>query len=345
MIPTNPINNYLKKHGFKAFHPKAALFDMDGVLFNSMPSHAESWYLAMKECGLRMTRHQAYLYEGMRGVETIKMKAREQWGRDISDAEAKIIYAVKTQYFSKYQPIPKMDGVEDIMKSLKKQNIKIGVVTGSGQTSLLNRLVEEFPGLIERKNVTTSFDVTRGKPQPDPYLTGLKKLHMKPWQAIVIENAPLGVQSAAAAGIFCIAVNTGPLGDYLLWKAGANIVVHSMFEAKALLDDLTKVENTRQSGKPQNEKAAETEVLPIHMTRDERWNHQLERIKDYIKKNKHNPSKHKREDAAMISWLKYNKKVYTRGLMLASRRKKFESLLKLMKKAYRVNQWSPTVIP
>ena len=48
--------------------------------------------------------------------------------------------------------------------------------------------------------------------------------------AIIIENAPLGIQAAKAAGIFCIAVNTGPLGDHILYDAGADIVLPNMAE-------------------------------------------------------------------------------------------------------------------
>ena len=53
---------------------------------------------------------------------------------------------------------------------------------------------------------------------------------LKPNEAIVIENAPLGVQAGVAAGIFTIAVNTGPLPDQVLWDAGANLLFHSMPE-------------------------------------------------------------------------------------------------------------------
>ena len=67
------IQQYLKKHGFKAYHPKAVLFDMDGVLFDSMPNHASSWHKAMEQCGLKMAKREGYLYEGMGGVETIKL--------------------------------------------------------------------------------------------------------------------------------------------------------------------------------------------------------------------------------------------------------------------------------
>ena len=68
----NVIQRYLEKHGFGQFCPKAVLFDMDGVIYDSMPNHSVSWHDAMASYGLDMPYDGAYKYEGMRGVETIK---------------------------------------------------------------------------------------------------------------------------------------------------------------------------------------------------------------------------------------------------------------------------------
>ena len=76
--------------------------------------------------------------------------------------------------------------------------------------------------------MVTAFDIKYGKPNPDPYLMALTKADLQPNEAIVIENAPLGVQAGVAAGIFTIAVNTGPLPDQVLWDAGANLLFPSM---------------------------------------------------------------------------------------------------------------------
>ena len=76
--------------------------------------------------------------------------------------------------------------------------------------------------------MVTAFDIKFGKPNPDPYLMALAKAGLQPNEAIVIENAPLGVLAGVAAGIFTIAVNTGPLPDQVLWDAGANLLFPSM---------------------------------------------------------------------------------------------------------------------
>ena len=77
-----------------------------------------------------------------------------------------------------------------------------------------------MPDIFCRELIVTSFDVKYGKPNPEPYLMGLQKGHIEPWEGIVVENAPLGVQAASAARIFTIAVNTGPLPDHVLLDAG-----------------------------------------------------------------------------------------------------------------------------
>ena len=88
--------------------------------------------------------------------------------------------------------------------------------------------------------MVTAFDIKFGKPNPDPYLMALEKGGLKPNEAIVIENAPLGVQAGVAAGIFTIAVNTGPLPDQVLLDAGANLLFHSMPEFNESWETLKK---------------------------------------------------------------------------------------------------------
>lgn len=224
----NEIGKYLEKHGLKAFVPKAVLFDMDGVLYDSMPNHARSWHASMAKFGLDIAPEEAYKYEGMRGVETIKLLARRQWGRELADDEAARMYEEKAAAFSACPKAQKMEGVEELMRKIKAQGLKIVVVTGSGQRSLLDRLEAEFHGLVSRELIVTSFDVEHGKPNPEPYLKGLLKAGVGPEEGIVVENAPLGVRAAVAAGIFTIAVNTGPLPDKALADEGADIIFPTM---------------------------------------------------------------------------------------------------------------------
>lgn len=225
------IEQYLKRHGFGQFCPKAVLFDMDGVIYDSMPNHSISWHDAMNDFGLDMPYEGAYQYEGMRGVETIKTLARTQWHRELTDEEAKKMYAHKAELFAQHcqqTPANIMPGIKSLMQQIKANGLKICVVTGSAQHALLDKLLIDFEGLLREELIVTAFDVTHGKPNPEPYLIGMKKCHVEPWETIVVENAPLGVQAAVAARCMTIAVNTGPLPDKQLADKGANLIFPTM---------------------------------------------------------------------------------------------------------------------
>ena len=234
------IKQYTEKHGFEAFTPKAVLFDMDGVLYNSMPNHAYSWHTAMKQLGLEMTEEEAYMREGMRGVEVIKILAKEQWNRDLSDEEAEEIYLKKSAVFSSCPKAKVMEGVKELQRKIKADGLKIVVVTGSGQKSLLDELCIEFEGLIVPELIVCSYDVKHGKPHPEPYLIGMQKAGVEPWEAIVVENAPLGVRSAVAANIFTIGVNTGPLPNSMLTNEGASLVFNKMQDLADSWEEINK---------------------------------------------------------------------------------------------------------
>lgn len=224
------ILKYLERHGFRQFCPKAVLFDMDGVLYNSMPRHAISWHDSMASFGLNIPYDGAYRYEGMRGVETIKLLARQQWHRELSDDEAQQMYKIKSEYFNRLPAPQKMKGINSLMQQIKDDGLKICIVTGSGQHSLLDQLETAFKGKVHRDLIVTSYDVQHGKPAPDPYLMGMQKAHVEPWQSIVVENAPLGIKAAVAARCFTIGVNTGPLPDTELSEAGANLILPSILQ-------------------------------------------------------------------------------------------------------------------
>lgn len=223
------IKQYLERHGFEALNPKAVLFDMDGVLYNSMPNHAIAWQQAMAQFGIHMTADDAYATEGARGVDTIRKMVLEQQGREIDEAEAQRMYDVKSHIFHDLPEAPVMKGMPELMQKITDDGLLCCVVTGSGQRPLIQRILKDFGAFVDEQHITTAYDVRRGKPKPDPYLMGLQKAgNLKPWEAIVIENAPLGIRAGAAAKIFTIAVNTGPLPDQTLLDAGADLLFPSV---------------------------------------------------------------------------------------------------------------------
>ena len=201
---------------------------MDGVLYDSMPNHVVAWRDSMAQFGIEMTEHDAYATEGARGVDTIRQKVKEQQGRDITEEEAQRMYEVKSRLFHEMAEAPMMPGVKELIAQMKQCGLTIGVVTGSGQRPLFERVLSDFSDFLDEQHLVTAYDVKRGKPNPDPYLMGMQKAGTQPWETLVVENAPLGVQAGVAAQLFTIAVNTGPLPDRLLAEAGANLIFPRM---------------------------------------------------------------------------------------------------------------------
>ncbi len=210
---------------------------MDGVLFDSMKNHAYSWTRAVQKHGLFMTEEEVYMNEGRTGSGTINALMQRKFGREATEEECQAIYKTKSELFNTCPEAQPMPGALELLRKVKERGLLRVIVTGSGQVTLLERLNRAFPDTFSKDLMVTAFDVKQGKPWPEPYLKGLQKAGaflnadgspLHPDEAIVVENAPLGVQAAKAAGIYTIAVNTGVLSDQVLIDAGADMVFPSM---------------------------------------------------------------------------------------------------------------------
>jgi HAD superfamily hydrolase (TIGR01509 family) len=207
----------------------AVLFDMDGVLYDSMPVHVAAWSEVSDKYHLNCTPEDFYFLEGRTGAATLDVLFRRTWGRDATEEEKKNIYREKTDLFNHLNTGRIMPGAREVLEQVKAHGLEALIVTGSGQHSLIDKLNEDFPGCFQREKMVTGFDVRYGKPHPEPYLMGLEKAKVGASEAIVIENAPLGIQAAVAAGIFTVAVNTGPLPDKVLQDEGAAMLFPDMY--------------------------------------------------------------------------------------------------------------------
>ncbi|MBQ6723612.1 MAG: HAD family phosphatase [Paludibacteraceae bacterium] len=209
---------------------KAVFFDQDGVLYNSMPYHAVSWAWAMTKHGLPYTEMECYRNEGRTSTGVIQELHQRIFGVEASPELVAAIYKDKSSRFTQMTGgfpgiIPDVDKV---LKYLRANDIQCWVVTGSGQPDLFNALNDVFDNAFTA--IITSFDVKHGKPDPEPYLKAWERSGFKKEECMVVENAPLGVRAAKAAGLFCCAVNTGPLPDEELAAEKADRIFHSMAE-------------------------------------------------------------------------------------------------------------------
>jgi len=242
------ILSFLSKNDLNKIDLKAVLFDMDGVLFDSMPTHASAWTQTLNEEGLTFTEEEAYLHEGRTGDGTINIVYKRGFGREATPIEIARIYKRKSWLFEEHPSAPVMPGALEILEKVKNNGLNRILVTGSGQKALLSKMNHFFPGQFTPDRMVTAYDVTKGKPDPEPYLQGLCKAKVDAGNAIVVENAPLGVESAKAAGIFTIAVNTGKLSDHHLLDAGADLLFHGMPALNEAWPELFEAFNTIKKG-------------------------------------------------------------------------------------------------
>ncbi|WP_406656398.1 HAD family phosphatase [Methanolobus sp. ZRKC2] len=180
------------------------IFDMDGVLLDSMPSHADAWVQVCDEWGIHITRDDVYEIEGANHFQGL------QWlfnrvDREIKAEHYDMILKRKVEIFSGLGDVKPFDGMDDCLKELKG-SFRLALVTGSERVTVNRLLNEFFPNIFEV--VVCGDDILKGKPSPEPYIKAVDMLGIEKDECMVIENAPMGVESAKRAGLYCIGVPT-----------------------------------------------------------------------------------------------------------------------------------------
>lgn len=222
------IQRYLLRQSQITLTPRVALIDMDGTLYDSMPSHARAWQQMMREVGVEVPIDDFFMFEGRTGASTINILFNRAFNRDATPDECRELYRRKTELFAEMPQVQPMPGAREFLEFMQQAGIRRVLVTGSGQHTLIDRLERDFPGAFSPDLMITSRDVTHGKPDPEPYLAAMRMAGAQPNECIVVENAPLGVESGRRAGAFTIGITTGPVPAEALEEAGADIVFPSM---------------------------------------------------------------------------------------------------------------------
>jgi beta-phosphoglucomutase len=193
---------------------KGIIFDMDGVLIDSMPFHAEAMRIAIKE----ETNHDideklVYLLEGMPSAELVKeIFKREKIDKNIDDSIAEKISKRKKEIFKEIQNSKSIEGARELVNDLRSCSCLKAVVSGSAK--------QEIEVLLDKNIGSKNFDMIitgdelggEGKPDPKPFQTALQKMNLNPSEVIVVENSPLGVEAASKASLkYIVTLNNTPL--------------------------------------------------------------------------------------------------------------------------------------
>lgn len=194
------------------FNVESVIFDMDGVITNTMPDHYRSWKAIFKEEGIHVTYEDIYKREGQPGFSSVTEILREH-KEAFSEKEANRLLRKKEAFFKKIVKRRFIAGARTFLKHLHKKSIRLALVTGTSRHELCRILPASLRSLFSV--IVAGNEVKHGKPHPEPYLRSLQKLKIKASKAVVIENAPFGIRSAKQAGLKCLAVETSLPRTYL----------------------------------------------------------------------------------------------------------------------------------
>jgi len=212
------------------FKPRAIIFDMDGVIIDSMPYHFLAWYEALRPYGARVSCFDVYSKEGENWEKTLTGLLRKA---KISPSPGllKEIFLKRKKIFKGYFKRFIFQGAEDFLACLKGQGYTLGLVTGSPLPEVNKILPLRIRSLFD--SLVAGNQVKRGKPHPEPYLKCAKSIGLKPGECVVVENAPFGIESAKKAGMFCIALATSLPKEYL---SKADIVAESLSDISGIIE-------------------------------------------------------------------------------------------------------------
>ena len=183
---------------------RAVIFDVDGVLVRSMEKHAEAYAAAFRGHGVEIAQHEVFRNEG-RGSRDVAVMLSKERNLGLTEEQLDAVAKEKQRVFASFGPMPRYPGVNELIDRLHGRGLRLAMVTGTSRFNVQNH----FPDLLAKFDViVTADDVKRTKPDPEPYLTALAKLGLAADECVVVENAPLGIRSAKAAGLRVIAVTS-----------------------------------------------------------------------------------------------------------------------------------------
>ena len=182
---------------------QAILFDLDGLMVDSEPHSLASWKAVLAERGVTLDQLTIDSILGLRIDATARTLIEKYHLADTVQAlsEAKTEYQI-AHLDGNVKPMP---GLLELLDEIDRRGLKKAVASSG-----IRRYVEAVlraNGLLDRFSVIITGDqVTHGKPAPDVFLAAARALNVEPPHCLVLEDAPVGVQAAHAAGMLCLAV-------------------------------------------------------------------------------------------------------------------------------------------
>ncbi|MBS3741586.1 MAG: HAD family phosphatase [Candidatus Cloacimonetes bacterium] len=204
---------------------KGILFDLDGVIVDTLHYHYLAWQEMFARKGGDVDELTVLLHEGRSSRELMPILIKET-GVEIPEKEWDNFINIKRKFYRSIVNIKFYPNAVKTLRELRNKGYKLALVTASSKKNMQKALSENERSLFDI--ISTGDDILRGKPSPDPYEVTQKKLGLPKADCLVVENAPLGIESAKAAGIKCAAISTTLPKEHLQ-------------EADIILDDISDV--------------------------------------------------------------------------------------------------------
>jgi sugar-phosphatase len=180
----------------QTFNCAAILFDLDGVLVDSTGSVSRQWKRWAQEQKIDPQKV-VEIAHGVRTIEIVRLLAPHL------DAEAEV-RRIEKREADDHEGVAVMPGAAEVVKAIPDG--RWCVVTSGTCYLATSRL--KLANLPTPKVLVSADDVSKGKPDPEPYLMGARLLGMNPTECLVIEDAPAGIRAAHAGGMKAIAITS-----------------------------------------------------------------------------------------------------------------------------------------
>ncbi|MEM4267497.1 MAG: HAD family phosphatase [Candidatus Woesearchaeota archaeon] len=180
---------------------KAIIFDLDGVLVDSVGLHYEAWRIVLARYGIRLSQREFNRLNGY-SVEETALIRKKQFKLKVPVVD--IIRQKKTLNMTLLRKARLFTGARPKLKEISKSYI-LGLATSSNRADAF-LLIRRF--MLDKffSTVVVDEDVERAKPVPDIFLECARRLKVAPNECVVIEDSKKGIEAAKKAGMKCIAI-------------------------------------------------------------------------------------------------------------------------------------------
>jgi beta-phosphoglucomutase len=182
---------------------KAAIFDLDGVIVDTVPLHFNAWKKMFGEYGKQFTFDEyKEKVDGIPRMDGARAILTELSSEELDKAAARkqVFYLelVKSEKITEYRT------TRELIKELRQNGVKIAIISSSKNCPLILKTIDYY-SLVDAE--INGNDITKGKPDPQIFLLAAEKLGAAPEEAIVFEDATLGVEAAKNGGFVCVGID------------------------------------------------------------------------------------------------------------------------------------------